>query len=112
MISELFFLLSGHALADFTLQTDTMAKGKNRNRKVDMSLIPPGQKYVPCWPYWLTAHALIHGGIVAIVTGNVYLGIAEAVAHWIIDFGKCENWYGIHVDQGLHMLCKIFWWIL
>lgn len=42
-------LLMGHALADFSLQTDTMAKGKNRNRKPDMSVVPPGQKYQPTW---------------------------------------------------------------
>lgn len=32
MLSTLVALLMGHALADFALQSDAMAKGKNRNR--------------------------------------------------------------------------------
>jgi len=112
IVTLLFWLLVGHAVMDFSLQTDTMAKGKNRNRPVDPSVIPPGQKFQPTWGYWLTSHALHHGGAVALVTGRIDLGIAEAVAHWGIDFGKCESWYGIHVDQGLHIACKLAWlWV-
>lgn len=106
-LARLWWLVVGHALADFVLQSDTMAKGKNRHRRTDP---PPGARYQPTWGYWLTAHALIHGGVVAVVTGSVGLGLAEAVAHWLIDFGKCENWYGIHADQGAHGLCKLVWW--
>ena len=102
----LFWLLFGHALADFSLQSDTMAKGKNRHRKTDP---PPGAKYQPMWFYWLTSHALIHGGIVGIITHIWWLGLLEAICHWGIDFFKCENKYGIHTDQGLHILCKIIW---
>lgn len=113
MISEAinlgWWLLIGHAVADFALQTDSMAKGKNRNRPVDMSVVPPGQKYQPTWGYWLTAHALIHGAAVCFATGYTIIGMAEALCHWLIDFGKCENKYGIHVDQALHVLCKILW---
>jgi len=110
---ELFFkFLIGHAVADFALQTDAIAKGKNRNRKGEA---PPGQKYVPCWPFFLSAHALVHGGAVAIASGSMLLGLFETIAHWAIDFGKCENWYGVYVDQALHLLCKIGWvliWML
>ena len=110
MISQLlFWLLVGHAFADFVCQSDSMAKGKNRHRRTEP---PPGAKYTPCWPYWLTAHALIHGGAVALVTGNVLLGVFETFAHWMIDFGKCENWYGVHTDQALHIACKILWMML
>ena len=108
MLNTLFYLIAGHALADFSLQSDAMAKGKNRHRKTEP---PPGATYTPCWPYWLTAHALIHGATVAVITGSVHLGIAETIAHWCIDFGKCENWYGIHIDQALHFLCKATWWM-
>jgi hypothetical protein len=38
--------------------------------------------------------------------------MAETVLHWLIDFGKCEKWYSIHVDQGLHLLCKALWFAL
>jgi len=64
--SFFFRLLIGHAFADFAFQSDSMAKGKNRHS--DPSKLPKNQKYTPYWPYWLAAHALIHGGIVVIST--------------------------------------------
>lgn len=100
-------LFAGHAFADFPLQTDFIARGKNRNRPPQN--IPPGQKPMTVWPYMLTAHATIHGTFVGIITGIWWLGIAEAVAHWCIDFGKCENWYGIHADQIMHYVAKACW---
>jgi len=103
-------LLMGHALADFALQSDAMAKGKNRHRKPDY--IPPGQTPQPAWIYWLSAHGLIHGMVVWLITGSIYFGIAEAICHAMIDFGKCENWYGIHLDQAAHLLCKVVWCLL
>jgi hypothetical protein len=110
MMELFFYLIAGHALADFALQSDDMAKGKNRNRRLDMMLkIPPGQKPMTVWPYWLTSHALIHGGAVALITGVWWLGLAEFVIHWAIDFAKCENWTGIHTDQALHVACKLLW---
>jgi len=100
---ELFFkLLVGHALADFVLQTDVMATWKNRHHKPD--IIP---KAMPCWLYWSFAHALIHGGIVYGVTGSLLFGCVETIAHWSIDFAKCESWTNPHQDQILHLLCKI-----
>lgn len=106
----LFLLLCGHGIVDYSLQTDYVARGKNRHA------IPPG--YDPVlhgpiqivWPYVLTAHALEHGLAVFLVTNSLALGLAETAAHWIIDFGKCEKWYGIHVDQWLHISCKLIWW--
>lgn len=106
----LFYLMVGHALCDFTFQTQPMADGKNRH-KIPTN-IPPGAIPQTVWPYWLSAHALIHGGMVAWVTGNLYLGLAETVLHWMIDFAKCENWTGIHTDQSLHVGCKLLWWWL
>ncbi len=38
------------------------------------------------------------------------LAVSEAVIHWSIDYGKCQNWFNIHTDQGLHVGCKILWW--
>jgi len=99
MCALIFKFLLGHVLVDFALQPTSMARGKCRNNKSD-------EKYVPTWPYWLTAHALIHGGAVWLVTGNMVLGILEVFLHWIIDFAKCENWTNIHTDQLLHIICK------
>ena len=109
MIALFIELLMGHALADFALQSDVMARGKNRNRKPDLSSIPPGQSLMPVWPYWLTAHALIHGMAVWLITGNIIWGIGETAAHWVIDFAKCENLLTVNEDQGLHVLFKFIW---
>ena len=112
MAETLFYLIAGHALCDFALQSSDMAKGKNRHVVVDITKIPIGQKVMTVWPYWLTSHALIHGGAVALITGVWWMGLAEAGIHWVIDFAKCENWTGIHTDQGLHVACKVVWWVL
>ncbi len=103
-------LLIGHALADFALQSPTMARLKNRhNDPID---IPSGQKIAPCWFYFLTSHALIHGGIVWLIMGYWYFAVAEIVTHWLIDFAKCENWLNPHKDQFLHIICKVVWIML
>ena len=108
-----WWLIVGHALADYVLQTDVMAKHKNRHAPQPP---PPGQKAFPTWPYWLTAHALIHGGVVALITGQVVLGVLETVFHWVIDFAKCEGWTDVNQDQALHVACKaclaIAWWVV
>ena len=104
---RLFLLLVGHALADFSLQSDVMAKLKNRRNKPDW--IPEGQKYVPTWFYWLMAHSLIHGGVVYVVTYNVWFSIIETIMHGVIDFLKCENITNPHIDQFLHFIIKIIY---
>lgn len=109
----LFFLLAGHALMDYSLQNETMATCKCRSGD------HPVAKSVP-WYYWLTAHAVLHGAAVGVVvrwTGFGWdvatgLALAETVAHWFIDYGKCQKWYGIHLDQALHVGCKLLWWSL
>jgi len=100
-----FMLLVGHAVMDYALQTGPMPIEKCRTSTSEI------QKAVP-WYYWLTAHALGHGGAVYLVTGSVSLGILETAIHWLIDFGKCEGWFGIHVDQALHVACKVLWCML
>lgn len=100
-----FALLIGHAIADFPLQGDAMAKGKNRHNQP--SNVPPGQRPVKVWFHYLTAHSLIHSGFVWAITGSIWLGLAECVLHWVIDFIKCENWTNPHGDQLLHIGCKV-----
>lgn len=102
-----FALLIGHALADYPLQGDATAKGKNRNNPPHG--IPPGQKPCAVWFHYLTAHALIHAGFVWAITGYVWLGVAEFVLHWFIDFAKCENLTDPHTDQILHVGCKLLY---
>ena len=112
IITNIFLLLCGHALADFALQTEWIAYNKNRN------VVPKGYdpekhgKLQSIWIYVLTSHALIHGLMVYLITLNIWFGIAETIIHWVVDFGKCEKWYGIHTDQSIHILCKIIWGII
>ena len=108
-LPALLLLLMGHALADFYLQSDAMAKGKNRHR--EPVGIPPGQKPQRIWPYWLSAHALIHGAAVFVVTVSISAALIEVGVHWLTDFGKCENWYGIHFDQLIHVATKVLIWV-
>lgn len=94
----LFWLIAGHALADFGLQSDWVATNKNPNlNRTSVN-----------WYYVMLAHSLIHGIVVAWFTSPV-LGVAETAAHFIIDCGKCDNKYDIHMDQLLHVLCKVTW---
>lgn len=94
-----FWLLVSHAMCDMALQNDFIAQAKNRHTAL-------GSVY---WPWVLASHGLIHGAGVAFVTGSVGLGMCEVIAHSLIDFSKCEGWIGFHVDQTLHVLCKVLW---
>ena len=98
----LFLLVAGHALADYPLQGDFLAQAKNRNT-------PIGKMF---WPHGLLAHSMIHGGFVAVLTGSVALGAAEAVIHAATDWLKCEGRISLNVDQFVHIACKLVWAIL
>ena len=100
--SLLFVLLAAHALADFPLQNTFLAEGKNRHTEI-------GRIW---WPYALTAHALIHGGFVTVLTGSVVLGLAEMSIHWLTDWMKCDGRISVHVDQAIHIACKLLWFLL
>lgn len=95
----LFLLICGHALCDYPLQGDFLAKGKNHKAPI------PGIPFYHC----LGAHALIHGGMVTLLTGSLWLGVAETVLHTIIDYSKCDGRIGFNTDQALHITCKIVW---
>lgn len=98
-------MLAWHALADYPLQGDFLARAKNRAMPI------PG---VPWWQA-LGAHALIHAAGVAYITGSAWLGAAEFVAHFLIDNAKCTGRFGsdpetaFNTDQTLHIACKVLW---
>lgn len=92
-------LIAAHALCDYPLQGGFLARAKNRTVPI------PG---VP-WYQALGAHAAIHGGAVALLTGVPLLGLAEAVLHAFIDDLKCTGKIGFNTDQALHVLCKAAW---
>lgn len=92
-------LMVGHFLADYPLQGDFLSRAKNRKTPI------PG---VP-WAQALFAHAGIHAGVVWLVTGLWWLGVAEFVAHAMIDDAKCCGRLTFNQDQALHTLCKAAW---
>lgn len=98
-LTALFWMLVGHALADYPLQGDFLAQAKNRNTAL-------GAQF---WPWALGSHALIHGGAVALATGSVGLGLAETILHAVIDEAKCSGHLTLNEDQAAHVLCKITW---
>lgn len=100
-----FLLLAAHVALDYAFQGDTVAINKNPNANT------PLQNHVP-WYYWMGSHALTHGGAVALITGSPWLGVAETIAHFTIDYFKCKDKYTIHGDQLLHLVCKIIWLVI
>jgi len=96
-LTLLFWLLVAHALCDFPLQNDYLAKAKS------------AWSGHAEWPWALAGHSLIQGGGVALVTGSIWLGLAEAVLHAVIDNLKCANRISYSVDQSLHVCCKLLW---
>ena len=99
-MTPLFWMIVGHFACDFPFQPDQLAQAKNP--KNSLARMP--------WFYVMMSHCLIHGGAVALATGSTYLGIAETVIHIGIDLAKCKGWTNIHVDQALHLTCKLIWW--
>ncbi|RVT96211.1 DUF3307 domain-containing protein [Rhodovarius crocodyli] len=98
----LLLLLAGHALCDYPLQGDFLARMKDPRSDIGARL----------WPHGLAAHALIHGGMVTALTGSSILGLGEAVAHAWTDYAKCRGWLSFNQDQACHVACKVVWWAL
>lgn len=101
-----FALLIGHAVADFPLQGEFLARAKNRHSDLsDVFGKIPVPKHL--WCHALTAHSLVHAGTVWLITGSVALGVTECVVHWWVDLAKCEQRTSFDVDQLLHVLTKL-----
>lgn len=98
-LSQFWWLLVAHAVCDFPLQGDFLAKGKNHRAPI------PGVPWFCC----LLAHALIHGGAVALLTGYIWLGIAETIVHALRDYRKGYGVDEFWEDQILHMIDKVVW---
>ena len=104
----LFFALSiGHAFADFAWQSEFMAVNKNRH------LVPKDTddgRPSSMWLHVLTAHCLVHAGVVWMILGSLktawLVALVEFVLHWIIDLVKCDGKTSFNTDQGLHYACK------
>jgi hypothetical protein len=108
--AQVFFaLLIGHAVADFPLQGEFLALGKNRLQLVRLAdpARPP-----ELWVYCMAAHCLIHAGAVWLITGSVVLGLVELVLHWLLDWLKCIGKTSFAFDQLGHVVCKLIYAVL
>ncbi|MES2980759.1 MAG: DUF3307 domain-containing protein [Verrucomicrobiota bacterium] len=104
-------LVIGHVLADYPLQGRFLSMAKNRH--ADVSELFGGESPPRgLWLHALTAHSLVHAGMVWFITGSLTLGIVELILHWLIDFAKCEKWTNFTVDQLLHVACKAAYAVL
>lgn len=96
-LTLLLLLCAGHALCDYPLQGDFLARGKNHTAPLP---------HVP-WRQCLLAHSLIHAGMVLLITGSLDLALLELVIHGATDWAKCEDWISFDVDQTIHYNCKL-----
>ena len=94
-----FALLIWHAIADYPLQGDFLAKAKNHKAPI------PGI----WWAIPLVMHGLIHAGGVWLITGFVSLAIIELILHCIIDHLKCRGSINFAADQFAHYFCKLMY---
>ena len=119
MISVLLtMLVVGHFFADFALQTEYMALGKNK-----WTSLPNTPWY---WP--MIAHCSIHLFFVFLAVSiflltlsfpvtlcccvGLLFGLTEFVFHFIIDSIKCKKMINYDMDQLLHISCKLFYIII
>ena len=94
----LYLLVLSHFVADYPLQSEFMAKHKS----------PLNSLAAAPWGYVLASHAAVHAIGVYLVTGSAVLSVIEFLLHSYIDYGKCLGFFGIHVDQALHLIVKVF----
>lgn len=106
----LFAFLIGHALADFPLQGNFLAIGKERFGNLEKLTGTPWPRGM--WVYCLTMHSLIQAGAVWIISGCAWIAVAEFFLHWLIDLAKSSRLTNFYVDQGLHIACKVVYAIL
>jgi hypothetical protein len=95
----LLALVAAHALCDYPLQGPFLSEAKSRFKPV---------VGFP-WYQAMAAHSIIHGAAVAMITGVWALGVAEVVAHFVIDDAKCAGRISVNEDQALHLGFKILW---
>lgn len=118
MIRLLLLLFAAHALCDYPLQGDFLARGKNHTAPL------PDVPWYQC----LFAHVLIHAVAVLLITGSVILAMLELIIHAGTDYAKCAGWFNsprgdgerlsghmglsnaaFNVDQLIHYSCKVLW---
>lgn len=102
MVEMFALMVAAHALADYPLQGEFLSKAKNHTAPI------PG---VP-WYQALLAHSAIHAGFVGVITGSIWLALAEFVIHTATDYAKCAGRISYNTDQAIHIGCKVVWAVL
>jgi hypothetical protein len=102
ILSKLILLFAGHALCDYPLQGDFLARGKNHRQPL---------LGIPWWQC-LTAHALIHAGMVFLITQSTTFAALEFVVHFWTDYAKCDGKLTFNQDQAVHYAFKVLWAVL
>lgn len=100
MLQTFLLLVCSHFLADYSLQSESMAIGKGR--------FDSHYNTVP-WYYWMAAHCAVHSLFVMCITHNIYYGIIEFVIHFLSDYLKCKRKINIHIDQAIHIFSKLIY---
>jgi hypothetical protein len=96
-LSLFYLLVVAHFICDYPLQGDFLSKAKNLSAPI---------QGVPWWQA-MGAHSFIHGGAVALIAGNIWLGLLETIFHFAIDTAKCRGHLTFNQDQLWHIVCKI-----
>ena len=97
------WLLIGHAVADYPLQSEWVAKAKQPGFRFGGEVI---------WPGVLACHAAIHAGAVKLATGSWLLAGLEFATHAAIDYTRGRGRLSYNGDQALHLACKALWALL
>lgn len=103
-------LIASHFICDTVLQPEHVSKGKHPDYAKSQGFNQT------TWFYFMYGHALTHAVGVYLVTGSKLFFVMEWVLHGVIDLTKCCGLFGkkynMHIDQGLHILCKIIYLML
>lgn len=95
-----FWLMFGHALADYPLQGPFLSGMKRRANLIDGEAM---------WAWGLIEHSFIHAGFVLLFTKSPLCAVMEFISHGLIDFAKCEGKITMKQDQALHVAFKLLY---
>lgn len=100
----LLLMLAAHFIADYPLQGDFLSTQKNPYLAAEKRFMP--------WEQAMLAHCAIQAGFVLLLTGNIFLCLAELVVHFSTDIIKCAGRISFNTNQYINFGCKVLWVIL
>jgi len=102
VLPTILMLFAGHALCDYPLQGQFLSEAKNHRKPI---------VGIP-WYQALGAHALIHAGMVYLITGVYTFAVCEFIVHFWTDYARCDEKLTFNEDQAIHYAFKVLWAIL